>query len=523
MNYSKLNSEQFDAVFSNDQKILCLAGAGTGKSFTLLARIEHQIELGADPQSILALTFTNAAAFEMKSRWQSSHPEGATPEFRTFHGLCYSLIVQDKHVRNALGYAEVPSVASESDERWVRATAEFQTGIKLSDKKRSGAQVLTPKEQAQLKILQQAEVRLMQKNRLITFDRLCYGVCKLFEDDDPVIQQYKAKYKYIFVDEFQDTDPRQWRFVRSFKDAKLYVVGDALQSLYAFRGADSSIIKALAVDPEWTTYRLSHNYRSTRQICEFANEQSKYANDEYRIEISSDVDGPSVQRIRIDRSFKPNMLPNVTAYRDESVAILARTNKEVDAICEYLYDCAIPYASTRTDLFPMKLLRSLLDPQYFIDWMLSSLPYKIYRHYILSNLTPEEFLNLYYNSEDFEVVSEAVLKYEELKGLYDTITSNSEFLDELEAQLGIHATIDAELLTKDRSELIKYLLEASTSDSTIYVGTIHSVKGLEYDNVILTGVGGSTFRLTNEENNNLYYVGITRAKKRLIIYEEDKL
>ena len=114
-----LNKEQSVAVMSDDKKILCLAGAGTGKTFSMIERIARLVSSGVDPASILALTFTNAAAFEMRSRFQNRCKGCTIPEFRTFHSFCYSLMAVDKEVRRKLGYTQMPSLATDSNKKQI--------------------------------------------------------------------------------------------------------------------------------------------------------------------------------------------------------------------------------------------------------------------------------------------------------------------------------------------------------------------------------------------------------------------
>lgn len=282
---SSLNEQQQKAVDLNADKILCLAGAGTGKTFCMLSRISRLVDDGADPSSILVLTFTNAAAFEMRERYKRNHSERVVPEFRTFHSFCYSIISRDGNVREALGYTKVPKIATDAELHRIETLAKEKCGTKLSNDKIKGKVPLTPKEQFELDVYNKCVDKILKSSGLITFNILCYDVCDLFVTDHESILDYKERYKYLFVDEFQDTDPRQYDFITSFKDSSLFVVGDALQAIYSFRGADSSIIMGLANSSDWQTVKLFKNYRSTEEICDFANSNSNYADDSYRIEI----------------------------------------------------------------------------------------------------------------------------------------------------------------------------------------------------------------------------------------------
>ena len=184
-----LNEQQQAVVDSNARRILCLAGAGTGKTYTMLARIRRLVADGVDPRSILVLTFTNAAAFEMEQRYSGSKMRpAATPKFGTFHSFCYGLISQDRFIRTLLGYNEIPSVATEAETKHIRNEAAMHLGYKLSeavkdDKKRSA--------------LYAAADRIMKQRNLITFDKMCYDICSLFVHNNGAIKRYKEMYKYI--------------------------------------------------------------------------------------------------------------------------------------------------------------------------------------------------------------------------------------------------------------------------------------------------------------------------------------
>ena len=363
-----LNIAQERAVMSTAPRILCLAGAGTGKTYTMIARIKHLVDQGVPPESILALTFTNAAAFEMKERFAKLTDSGRIPQFRTFHSFCYHLIATNSSVRMALGYSYIPKVAEPEDLKQIEKTCLLKLGIKQSYKSLSRSTDL--RDQDMLKVYNKAFGQEMKARGLITFDRLCYGVCEMFKDNKPYIMKYKDQYEYIFVDEFQDTDPRQWEFVSSFSNSKLFIVGDALQAIYGFRGADSSIIKALSVDPEWEVIRLAQNYRSTGSICTYANGNSKYADSDYRVDIVSERSlGQPVDVIPCKLRGSWYLAPEAfDAVVDDwqkqsncSGAILCRTNAEVEAVCEELTNRGIDFVSGKQNDEAIHLLKSALD------------------------------------------------------------------------------------------------------------------------------------------------------------------
>ena len=534
-----LNVNQKAAVFLDAKKILCLAGAGTGKTFCMIERIVRLIEDGVDPSSILVLTFTNAAAFEMEERYKRRMTSSAVPNFRTFHAFCYSLLSTDYSVRKAMGYAEIPDVADDDSMKALLRKASMQVGIKLTadmeDPRRNNR--LSPKQMQEMQILKKAQKRLMIKDNLITFDSLCYGVCELFRNGEPCTSKYLQRYKYIFVDEFQDTDPRQWDFVQSFKDANLFVVGDALQAIYGFRHADSSIIKGLSTDAEWTTVRLEENYRSTSQICQFANDMSVYADDNYRVQIRSERQ--SEQLVEMSTAH-PGFMGRISQERIRDCydahlkfggksAILARTNSEVEQISDILSRKGIPYTTSRIDSDALEVLRSVLSNDYLLNWCASSLNLVYYSRY-LREKTIAETQGLEYTLENFmasfQYYSTVQARATKVKKIRKVLSENlqlQEYVSEISEILRMPLISDNVDFSSPR-KIVQSLIEQmeSTKEEDLYVGTIHSSKGLEYDNVFLISVGGKSFALRSEEDMNLYYVGITRAKNYLRIYNDEE-
>lgn len=537
---TSLNEQQQTAVNLDDDKILCLAGAGTGKTFCMISRISRIVDSGIDPSNILVLTFTHAAAFEMKERYQRTHLNQRTPAFHTFHSFCYRLLASDINVRKKLGYFKVPAIADKGTVKRLQTSARMQSGVKLSNKILAGKMELTPAQKSELDIYNKTLYRVYRQENVITFDTLCYKVCKLFVDNDECIQPYKDRYQYIFVDEFQDTDPRQYEFIKSFENAKLFVVGDALQSIYSFRGADSSIIKRLSDDDDWTTVKLFQNYRSTKQICNFANTMSTYADDTYRIAINSEVRGNNVNVFRVHDSYQSydddpvdsRIISRIVDCIDSSSgtsAILCRTNKEVDCVLNYLERHHIPHFTGKKNTDNLHILKSTADNEYLVDWLSTYLTADNYAAFIRMITISEDKTPLQILIDEFGGLRYIKPKLDKIFQIRRIFKGNGlkeqKCIDALSA-LDINVSgisVDISNATTI-SQLMNCLISVINSDESanIYVGTIHSSKGLEYDNVYLIGVDGSYFRLTNEENLNLYYVGITRAKSNLYVFRTEQ-
>ena len=540
---SALNESQLSAVNCNADKILCLAGAGTGKTTTMLERISHLVDTGVNPSSILVLTFTNAAAFEMRDRYQRKHVSGLIPDFRTFHAFCYYVLSSSPMIRSYLGYTETPTIADDIDKKRILREAGTMTNIKSSLESLAKKENKSIKEQYEYEMLKKTADKLMKKKNSITFDHLCESICELFAVNSDLVRFYKDKYKYIFVDEFQDTDPVQFKFVKSFENAKLFVVGDALQSIYAFRGADSSIIKRLSTDPEWTTIKLFQNYRSPKTICDFANKHSKHAEKSFRVTIESGKKekGEPVVQIpiyeymtygQVDSKALEYCIKDVM-IRKGSTAVLCRTNREVKAVQKAFDENNIKYRASKKTMDVQNILRSVGDNQHLIDWLSSYLNSDRYADYIrVCTLHSEadrpygiiEFLTDFGNSTAIAERWEVVKTIRRICKQKDVSVTNR-CKDILEILGCSYIKLEAEKCT-DIKESLEYILEAyqgaeELPGTDIYVGTIHSVKGLEFDNVYVLGVDESSFSLEGEENLNLYYVAITRAKKHLVVFVKD--
>lgn len=528
-----LNAQQQKAVDSNSSKILCLAGAGAGKTATMIERISRLVAEGVRPMSILVLTFTNAAGFEMRERYKKTHQGEICPEFRTFHSFCYSLIVKDTKVRSAIGYDKVPTIADEGAIKKIETQAKMQCNIKLSEAKLSGnAACVSRKEEHELELYRKAVDRLIRQANIITFDTLCYGIGELFVKDSECIQKYKSQYKYIFVDEFQDTDPKQIQFLNSFKDVNFYFCGDVLQSIYSFRGCSDEFIKQLAQDDTWEKIKLYENYRSTNQICDFANKMSRYADEAYRIEMHGQRDGDPVC-IRcgsqsnwnhvIDADHVDMLLEMIRENNSEDdSAILCRSNREVQSMCDTLTEQGIPFFTAKPNEDAIHILKSSIDNDYMLDWLSTFLNAYTYSEFIRLAAQEENpditwFANNYGSHPQINKRGKLIVAVRKI--LYSNSPDISKCFNILQ-ELDIEGVMIDDA-PHDRNGMVQYLIECieDIQSKGLYVGTIHSAKGLEYGTVYVMGVGDKSFPLHNEEMLNLYYVAITRAKHNLVVFK----
>ena len=542
----EFNKEQKEVINCTSDKILVMAGAGSGKTATMLGRISKQINDGADPSSFLVLTFTRAAALNMRQRYLKDHKGQPVPNFSTFHAFCYHLLCTDYSVLRALGYNKVPTICDTNTERKIRQMSKMKASVKLTDKKLETGEFVSPLERYEYERYQKTLKKQMISENTITFKQLMEEVVELFLKDDVCIEKYKKKYHYIYIDEFQDTDPLQWKFANTFSDtAQITVVGDTLQNIYSFRGCSNAIIKSLSTDRKWNQLRLHENYRSTVEIVEYANDLAEsYADSSYRVTMSAHHLGcpvcvtPLDERKFLSESIQQKeriAITDVAPRLEGTTAILARTNKEVSVIKAILDSSNIPYAESNKSSDIPGILRSVVSNEYLVEWTSSFMKTEDYANYI-------RWRTIWYqDNSKYPTIQDYVEKYDKVpkihyylsaifgirKILSDTTVDVFTKILSIYKYLGMNEN-DCFEASEDfnNGEILTYVLRRfnESKESNIYVGTVHSVKGLEYDNVMLLGVNDKCWKLDNEDNLNLYYVGITRAKKKLFIfkYEEEQ-
>lgn len=492
-----LNTQQQAVVYSTSRRLLCLAGPGTGKTHTIICKMLYSTEvLKVDPKKILALTFTNAAGKELESRFLKYSNSYEIPTFGTFHSFCYKVLSENYDIRKQLGYDQIPSILSEFEEKTLQTQAQMLTNVKLPKYAYKLTYNPKPSEKFEFEIFQKTIDKLLRQQNKITFDRLCYKVCELFQNNDPLIQKYFLQYSYVYVDEFQDTDQLQWEFVKSFLDrSTIILVGDVRQAIYQFRGSDSSIIKSISSDTSWSVIKLEQNYRSTPQICDYANMFSKaYRGDLPELKlITQNENGKNVEFITTS-TFLSKLSDYVTI---KNCALIARTNSEVKELAKLLDSENIKY-STKSKLKFNYVAAFALDTKYKHDSLIA----------MLSEEERSNVLLKLYLNKSFDLDSYLHQKFTDIYEQIESIQDSDEF-----SQIKF---------LYDLGDLKLYdLVDNSTNfDTGLYVGTIHSVKGLEFDKVIIYGVNSKLFRiLSSEEMMNLYYVACTRAKFELIVVQ----
>jgi DNA helicase-2/ATP-dependent DNA helicase PcrA len=355
MDFSKLlNPQQLEAAQAAEGPVLILAGAGSGKTRVITYRVAHLIEnLGVRPESVLAVTFTNKAADQMKVRVRSllQGPRSGDPVISTFHSFCVRLLRREIE---ALGYRRDFTIYDSADQLQVvkgamkdlkvdeRIVTPKTIHSRISHAKnhgKSAANMLEdswePSWEFTSKVFETYEKRLKSANAL-DFDDLLIKAVDLFDKFKPVAERYSMRFRYVMVDEYQDTNRQQYRLVRHLTTMhdNVCVVGDEDQSIYSWRGADIQNILSFEKDyPRVRTIRLEQNYRSTKTILAAAS--AVVANNEQRKGKTLWTQNPQGERIAYVQAadaeeeamfVAERMLAHVKAQPTDHIAVLYRTN-----------------------------------------------------------------------------------------------------------------------------------------------------------------------------------------------------
>lgn len=371
--YDTLNEEQKKACFQTEGPVLILAGAGSGKTRVITHRIAYLMEeCDVNPWNILAITFTNKAAGEMRSRVDSLIGFGAESVWiSTFHSMCVRIL---RRFIDGIGYDTNFTIYDQDDARSVirqilqdmRDTGDLkdrQVLSRISQAKNNMEDARYFEEHHQGtyqdeiigKVYEEYEKRL-KKNNALDFDDLLLKTVELFEARDDVLQNYQERFRYIMVDEYQDTNRVQFELVRqlSGKYRNLCVVGDDDQSIYKFRGADiRNILDFEKVFPDALVVKLEQNYRSTQNILSAAN--AVIANNTERKEKRLWSDRGPGDRVHVVRTSSGISEASFVAgdikacmKRDSALtwsdfAVLYRTNAQSRLLEDALFKASIPY------------------------------------------------------------------------------------------------------------------------------------------------------------------------------------
>jgi DNA helicase-2/ATP-dependent DNA helicase PcrA len=562
--FNKLNIEQKKALFKSKGPSIILAGAGSGKTRVLVAKVVNLIKKeGVNPQSIIMITFTNKAAKEMKTRiekmlYRKKSKYEKLGFIGTFHSLCAKILrIYGKNIgipNDYIIYDEADQIKLIKDILKHKNIEFFTPFYVLNRISAAKNEMISPNKFLNIfhdhfaenvaDIYKEYEKNL-KSNKSLDFDDLLIRSINLFTDHPYILKKYQQFYKYVLVDEFQDTNFIQYYLTKLLapKDSNITVVGDFSQSIYSWRGADIKNLEKFKNDhPKTKIFYLVKNYRSSQNILDFAysvivkntshpildlKSQKKkgdeivfYETDDEQEEALYTVN--EISRLKSEANFK-------------TYAILYRTNAQSRIIEEAFLHYGVPYTliggvrfyERREIKDVISYIRLMINPQDRLSkdriikigkrrWEKFQKLYDEYKNKVekittdvLINKVFEytQYLELYkHDDEDYFSRLENI---KELKSVALKFPNITEFLEQI-------ALVESEYFESEKKKM---------SDENTKLMTLHQAKGLEFDCVFITGVEEGLLphsRSTEdffelEEERRLFYVGITRAKHRLYI------
>ena len=385
-----LNKEQQQAVQHTEGPLLILAGAGSGKTKVLTVRIAHLLAQGVNPYEILAITFTNKAAKEMKSRVESLVGDVANRIWlSTFHSFCAKFLRFE--IDNFLGYNSNFTIYDTSDSQAVIKSA--LKALNLDDKYYPVGAMIAAISDAKNKLLFASDFRKqardfyqqkvadvyeyyereLRKNNALDFDDLLLVAVKLLQSNAAVLDKYSHRFRYVMIDEYQDTNHAQYVLAKLLAShwKNIAVVGDADQSIYAWRGADIQNILDFEKDyPNCRSIKLEQNYRSTKIILDAAN--AVIDNNEGRPEKNlwtDKTEGTKIQHFTAQSEHEEAAFIGDTIAKKHDIhdvpygdmAILYRTNAQSRVLEEALIKRALPYTMVGgTKFYDRKEIKDVL-------------------------------------------------------------------------------------------------------------------------------------------------------------------
>ena len=605
MDLTTLNPEQRKAAETLEGPVLILAGAGSGKTRALTYRVANLIDHGIPAWSILALTFTNKAAREMKTRVQSliGEEQAEAAWISTFHSTCARILRRDIE---KIGYTRSFTIYDDDDQQRVLKDILKQQNIddkflppreirsKISDAKN---RLLSPDEWFMKSardrrcsmihdVMTGYEQRMKAMNAL-DFDDLLMKTLELLADHPPVLAVYRRRFRYVMVDEYQDTNRTQYELLKllTAESRNLCVVGDDDQSIYGWRGADIRNILEFEKDyPDAAVIKLEQNYRSTGNILDAANQVIAHnegrkdktlwtehgagdrilcycAQDErdeaawiiqqiqemnkhgahygemailYRTNAQSRIPEEVLMQAGItykvfggQKFYERKEIKDILAYLrvvanpadDISLTRIINVPKRsigdttVQVMTDYAVRKGIPLFAAMADL-PEELgsrARNSVTDFFRLMTMLCAMKETMKLEAFVDTLIQMTGLEEQYRKEDTDESLNRIENIQEFRG------SVHEF-----ATLGEQPTLEAYL---ENVALVTDLDREEERNGYVTLMTLHSAKGLEFDNVFIPGMeegifpSGRSMEEDNrlEEERRLMYVGITRARKRLCL------
>lgn len=587
-----LNPAQKEAVMATEGPILILAGAGSGKTRVLTYKVAYLVlEKNIAPSEILMVTFTNKAAKEMKERinklisnfesgpiWEISN--FSLPFAGTFHSLCAKILRREG---KAIGFDPNYLIYDAQDSK--DAIKEALDKLDLDKKRFNPGAVAATISGAKNELISEVEYlniargffqehvariyleyqKILRKNNALDFDDLIGKTIQLFKTDKSIASKFQNQFQYVLVDEYQDTNHAQYELTRILSQIhrNICVVGDASQSIYAWRGADFRNILNFKKDyPEAKVFNLEQNYRSTQNILDaaFSVISKNYSHPILKLWTQKAGGAPiTIYRSTNEHDEADFIISQIAALANEiadfkysDVAVLYRTNAQSRVIEEVLLHIGIPYVLVGGVRFydrkeikdVLSYLRYLYNPADRISYKrIEKIGKKRLDKFLefaqkfnkdsKKNLTTQEILTSVLKASTYLELyvadnEEDMVRLENIKEL----RSVAEEFPDLEQFLENVALVEQEYLPAGRPGMPDHPTQLGEKNNALTLMTLHAAKGLEFKVVFMVGMEEGLFPHSRslldpaelEEERRLCYVGITRAMERLYLtYSQRRL
>lgn len=599
MELKHLNKQQIEAVTTIKGPLLIIAGPGSGKTRVLTHRVAYLISQGISAENILAVTFTNKAAGEMKTRIQKLIGLKAKRDFKlptigTFHAICAKLL---RIEAPKIGYSSNFVIFDDKDS--LSLTKQVMKDLNVSEEQFSPEAVLSAVSQAKAELIQPetfasqaaeffpktvAKIYLeyqarLKKSQALDFDDLLMLTVQLFKDNPAILKKYQEKFKYILVDEYQDTNRAQYILVNLLAQRyrNLFVIGDTDQSIYSWRGADFRNILNFEKDyPEAKVILLEQNYRSTQNILNAAQNiivKNKIRKDKNLWTENRQGSPVTIFGAQDEKEEGAFVIEEIVGLKKKQpdlnlrdFTVLYRTNAQSRAIEETFLKTGFPYKVIGTlKFYERKEIKDLLGYLRFIqnpqDIMALERIINTPARGFGKNTNIQALMGQGQGLLISEMTPQKKRAWQNFSSLMDELRQKAKNSAPSQLLKSIIAKIDYENFVRDKteegesrwenikelfsvtkkynvlppSEALKAFLEEATLMSNhdevetnkdlVNLMTLHCAKGLEFPVVFIIGCEEGLFPHSRslidswqmEEERRLCYVGVTRAKQKLYL------
>ena len=579
-----LNNKQIEVINSTGP-VLCIAGAGTGKTKVLTHKISELLNNNVDDDKIYAFTFTNKAAREMKVRVSKLTNRLNKCTISTFHSFFFQEL---NYMADFLGFYYPINIIDPDDEMKIirEIIKEENLSIRDSDayKYISNLKNHIENKYESLKdnmmvgiIFKKLQEKLKENNRM-DFDDILYYYYRLLKQDKEYLENMQKTFQYVLIDEAQDMNLIQYEIISKLakKSKLLLLVGDIDQCIYTFRGSNYSLINRFKEEWKAKQIILEENYRCTKSILLSANNliRNNYDRIKKNLYTNNDISYKNIYRgfrtQKEEANFVSNLIEKLISfgYKYDEIAILYRNNMIVNPFEKEMILKKIPYTVYGSyPFFSHKEIKSLINHYRFLLNQEDSLSFQLLLNYpkkrigdsLLRELTNEststkKSLYKLMKESDKDVCKEVINDYEELLQKFNEL-SNIDFFEYLIKKINLIEIVSKEKNAKEKlarilefktfiedvpdddkhtsiSEFINNIYLQNTNEKkneTVSMMTIHQSKGLEFKVVIIVCCNQGILPFSkstdpnNEEERRLFYVALTRARERLFLSSSQRL